>query len=137
MANRVEFTAKTRDQAHDRAEGRCEWMEAGFRCEAILGPGNCEYDHRIPWAISRDSSLSNCWVLCRAHHALKTARDDAPWIAKTRHQRQAHNGSKVSKYAPIPSRGFVKVKRERSAPTKIASGIPGLARRVATITEDA
>lgn len=102
---REEFTAKTREQAHERACGRCEWVEAGLRCDAILAPGNVHYDHIIPWAISRDSTLANCQALCRAHHALKTARDDVPTIAKVKRQHRNHIGASVSTSPPIQSRG--------------------------------
>ena len=131
---RIEFSAKTRDQAHDRAQGRCEWIETGFRCEAILGPGNCEYDHILAWAVSRDSTLANCQCLCRAHHGLKTARDDAPWIAKTRRQRQAHNGAKVPT-STIPSRGFAEPAPKNRALTKQANGVPAIRRLYADAEE--
>lgn len=41
-----------------------------------------QYDHIIPWAISRDSSLENCQILCVRCHLGKTGKKDAGDIAK-------------------------------------------------------
>ena len=46
------------------------------------------------YAISRDSSLGNCQVLCRAHHAEKTFITDVPTIAKGKRVHANHIGAK-------------------------------------------
>lgn len=101
---RVEFTTKTKRLANERAGGRCEWTEGGFRCEAILLPGNVHFDHVIPFAISRDSSLENAQALCKAHHAIKTATIDIPTIAKVVRVADKHIG--IRPPSRIPRRGF-------------------------------
>ena len=130
MVSRVEFSTKTRRDANERAGGVCEWTDGGFRCQSVLGPGNREFDHIIPFAISRDSSLENAAVLCRAHHALKTATQDQPWIAKTRHQRDAHTGARQPA-GNIHSPGFAKAERppKRVREDKRCAGPTGFARR--------
>jgi 5-methylcytosine-specific restriction enzyme A len=84
---RVEFSAKIRDAAYERAGGCCE------ECGRRLATGDIEYDHRIPWDTSRDSSLQNCVCLCRGCHRGKT-RADIKDIAKGRRVRRKHRGIK-------------------------------------------
>jgi 5-methylcytosine-specific restriction protein A len=117
MAPRVEFSTKTREQAFERACGRCEWVEDGIRCDAVLSPGNVDYDHIICFAISRDSTLANAQALCKAHHAIKTARDDIPLIAKTRRQHQNHIGASRPA-GTLRSRGFAKPAEKDRTSTK-------------------
>ena len=117
MAPRIEFSTKTRQKAYERACGRCEWVENGTRCDAVLSPGNCEYDHSVPFAISRDSTLDNCQSLCRAHHAIKTTTQDQPRIAKTRRQYQNHIGASRPA-GMIRSRGFAPPAEKDRASTK-------------------
>jgi len=83
---RVEFTAKVREQAYERSGGKCE-----CGCGTPLATGAIEYDHRIPWEISQDSSLENCLCLTRGHHREKT-RTDIKDIAKGRRIRRKHRG---------------------------------------------
>jgi 5-methylcytosine-specific restriction enzyme A len=60
------FTRKVKRLAFDRCGGRCEGrLDDGARCAVTLATGRIIYDHRIPWEISRDSSLVNCQVLWR------------------------------------------------------------------------
>lgn len=89
---RQEFTRTTKLKAWDRAKGRCE------NCERKLFPGDrVEYDHRIPCALGGDNSLGNCQVLCGWCHGEKTAKSDAPTIAKSRSVRARHVGAKTPK----------------------------------------
>jgi|SRR5579859_3555273 len=120
---RQEFTTKVRTQSYERAGGRCEWVDNGFRCATVLVPGDVHFDHIIPFAISVDSSLSNCQALCKAHHGLKTARDDAPWIAKTRRQHQDHIGASRPS-GKIRSRGFPPPAAKDRTTTKVAARRP-------------
>jgi len=68
---RTEFTAKTKLQAFQRANGTCE--SAG--CGAKLTPGKFTYDHRIPDQLGGDNSLENCQVICSVCDKEKTRRD--------------------------------------------------------------
>jgi hypothetical protein len=70
------FSTKTKRDAFARSHGRCE------KCTAHLSTGNMVYDHRIPWEISRDSSLDNCQCLCKTCDAEKTYSTDLSTIAK-------------------------------------------------------
>lgn len=119
---RIEFSTKVRRSANERADGRCEWTQGGFRCEAILGPGNVHFDHRIPFAISRDSSLENCDALCKAHHAIKTAKIDIPTIAKGKRVADKYIG--IRKPATIPGRGFAPPAPKDRTTTKVAPRRP-------------
>lgn len=79
---RVEFAAKVKAEAFQRANGHCE------KCTAKLYPGKYEYDHEIPCALGGDASVSNCVVKCKNCHRVKT-RSDVAVIAKAkRRQRQ-------------------------------------------------
>ena len=106
--DREEFTRKVMVAAWERAGGRCEHEDGGLNgrrsiagwCGKKLRPGDCEYDHIIPYAISQDSSLNNCQCLCKAHHLLKTTTADVPTIAKTKRNHANHIGAKK------PGRGF-------------------------------
>lgn len=110
IRDREEFTRKVKVAAWERAGGRCEQeTEAGYgdtfrinRCNKKLFPGDINYDHVIPWAISFDSSLSNCQCLCKAHHLLKTTSADIPTIAKGKRIAANHIGATKTK------RGFHK-----------------------------
>lgn len=104
--SRTEFTAKTKRDAWMRAEGRCEHRDEdraeGWQiCSKKLFPGDIFYDHIIADGIGGDNSLSNCQVLCKAHHDGKTFKADTPRVAKMKRQRDAHVGIKTKS-----ARGF-------------------------------
>lgn len=88
MANRKEFTAKTRKAALKRSGGICEaagdWygLPADQRCGNLLAYG-VNYDHLILDANSHDNSLENCRSVCPKCHDWKTANRDTPLAAKT------------------------------------------------------
>lgn len=85
MADRNEFSRKTKVEAFDRANGKCEC------CGVKLRPSNpAHYDHRIPDAVGGVNDLSNCQVLCKNCHGLKTTKTDVPAIAKTKATRDKH-----------------------------------------------
>lgn len=86
--SRTEFTAATKRQAWERSGGRCQHADCGKK----LFPGDIFYDHIIPDALGGDNTLSNCQVLCRAHHDPKTRKEDVPRIAKMKRQRDKHHG---------------------------------------------
>ena len=88
MNPREEFSSIIRRLAWARANGRCEgWVKGLFdedvRCSAPIDLGEFHYDHIIPYWMTRDSSLSNCQVLCRQCHKTKTEADIAD-IAKSK-----------------------------------------------------
>jgi 5-methylcytosine-specific restriction endonuclease McrA len=88
MADRREFSSKTRKAALKRSNMRCEavgeWygLGPGQRCHAGLAQG-IEYDHIILDANSHDNSLENCAAVCIRCHRYKTAHHDTPTAAKT------------------------------------------------------
>jgi hypothetical protein len=108
MADRREFTAKTRKQARARSGMRCEaighWygLPTGQRCNADLKLAGVEYDHFLLDANSKDNSLANCRAVCPKCHRWKTSHIDVPTAAKTK--RQELMGAKSRPKARIPSR---------------------------------
>jgi 5-methylcytosine-specific restriction protein A len=85
VAARVEFSAKTKNEAYERAGGHCE------KCKRPLATGDIEYDHRIPWDTSHDSSSANIVCLCCGCHREKT-RSDIKSISKGRRIRNKNRG---------------------------------------------
>ena len=106
MADRREFSTKTRKEALMRSGKRCEaigsWygLPEGLRCSTDLSLG-VQYDHLILDANSKDNSLDNCRAVCPKCHAWKTANRDTPIAAKT--VRQQFMGMKTRNKAKIPS----------------------------------
>src|SRR6478736_4520791 len=89
---RHEFSAKTKAAAALRANGHCE------SCTRLLAAGDFHYDHDIPDALGGENSLSNCRVLCKSCHAVKTTQADIPRIAKKeRNYRKARGIRKPSR----------------------------------------
>ena len=78
---RREFSARTKRQAWERANGFCEGLRptehfAVFeRCNAPIDLGGFHYDHIDPDWFSKDNELDNCQLLCTRCHKLKTQRD--------------------------------------------------------------
>lgn len=110
--NRVEFTAKTKAQAFERADGKCE------ECTARLFPGNIHYDHRIPCALGGEATLDNCQVLCRSCHGAKTTKTDVPQIAKAKRVNRKHIGATKRKSRPIAGSKDSPVKRKVDGTTE-------------------
>jgi 5-methylcytosine-specific restriction protein A len=73
------------------------FLRAGGRCQAcgwLLAPGTrWEVDHILPRALGGRDAPDNLQVLCRTCHAGKTARQDAPALAKTRRLKARHLGA--------------------------------------------
>jgi len=91
------FSRQTKRTAFKRANGHCE--SCGIKLP--VGGGGIHYDHRIPWAISQDSSIANASCLCVRCHLDKTARKDIPDIARVERLADARMGiRRVSK--PLP-----------------------------------
>ena len=67
MSHRIEFSAKVRDQAAQRAASKCQ----SCKCD----PGKpVEFDHILPAALGGKATLANCQVLCGACHKEKPAK---------------------------------------------------------------
>lgn len=86
-----QFSKETLRLALQRSGRRCEYIRDGRRCNAELTPGNCIYDHNVPWALCCDSSLGNCQVICVPCNREKTS-GDATSIAKMRRQADFNAG---------------------------------------------
>jgi 5-methylcytosine-specific restriction enzyme A len=94
------FSRSTKRAAYARSGGRCESPTCGIALPA--GWGGINYDHIINWAISRDSSLENCAVLCAACHLKKTSNYDIPVIAKVQRIADERIGIKRYSAKPLP-----------------------------------
>lgn len=95
MSRASEFSARTKAQAFERANGQCE------DCTARLFPGNIEYDHIVPVALGGESTLANCACRCRACHRVKTSTQDVPRIAKAKRTARKHIGATARKSRPL------------------------------------
>ncbi len=80
---RREFPAKIKAAAFERCGGHCEQCTAPIRYGA-------QYDHRVPDALGGEPTLTNCRVLCKTCHGLKTTQEDVPRIAKVKRVRGKH-----------------------------------------------
>ncbi len=86
-AGRRTFSAEVKRLAWKRCNKQCQ------QCTRhVTGAGDIEFDHIIPWEISRDSSLGNCQVLCTDCHEEKTAAEDVPAIAAADRKADFHLG---------------------------------------------
>ncbi|MQW00683.1 HNH endonuclease [Sinorhizobium medicae] len=96
------FSKKIQGQAFLRCGGKCE------KCQAHLKVGEGEYDHIVPYALSEDSTLSNCQVLCVPCHRGEGAKtsDDIKAIAKAKRNWLKHTGAWPKSKSKIQSRGF-------------------------------
>ena len=96
-AGRRTFTSTVKRLAWQRCNRQCQ------NCTAqVTGAGDIEYDHIVPWELSRDSSLGNCQVLCLTCHDDKTAARDVPAIAKADRQADFHIGISGPGRGPRP-----------------------------------
>src|SRR6266852_2281906 len=82
-----QFSKEIERTAFFRAKGRCEG------CSARLASGDIHYDHIVPWALSFDSSIANCQVLCNPCHRDKTANRDVPPAACRASRRRSATAS--------------------------------------------
>lgn len=107
------FPTKVKSAAYARCGGHCESDRCGH---SELVTGHFRYDHRIPWEFSKDSSLTNCQVLCDACDCIKTNTLDIPAIAKSTRVRDRHIGAHQPR-RPLPC-------GRRSVLSKPVSGAP-------------
>ena len=97
---RIEFTRKQRAEIWLRANGHCEG------CSAKLKAGEAEFDHVIPFALTRETTVENGQLLCRVCHKGKTHGEDRPRISKAERQRAKFLGIWPKSKTPLKSRGF-------------------------------
>lgn len=109
---RAEFSKKTKRQALERSQMRCEaigamyGLDEGIRCTMPLSHG-VNFDHIILDANSKDNSLENCAAVCLRCHGWKTRKHDIPMAAKTVRMQDKARGISAPK-PKIASRGFPK-----------------------------
>lgn len=118
---RHEFSASVKKAARIAAGGICQaagtlyGLPPETRCTVILVAGNHDYDHYpVPAHVEGSNTVENCMVLCKAHHAYKTAHFDIPAEAKIKRiLKRDGKLPETRKHRPkkIQSRGFQKGKR--------------------------
>ena len=92
--SRREFSKQVKRAAFERANGFCEGMPYGERCNVKLTLGKYHYDHDIPDALGGEPIIENCVCLCVACHRDKTSTKDIPAIAKTKRIQDRQKGIK-------------------------------------------
>jgi 5-methylcytosine-specific restriction protein A len=96
MRKRQEFSRKTKAEAFALAKGRCK---CGVKLSVRTG---IHYDHIIPDAVDGGNDLSNCQVLCKTCHGIKTDKKDKGEIAETFRIRDKHTNAFVKSGRPMP-----------------------------------
>lgn len=115
---RLEFSKKTKRQALERSQLRCEasgslyGLENGVKCGVSLSSG-VEFDHIVLAANGGDNSLENCAAVCIKCHRYKTAKHDTPMAAKTVRMQDKRHGISSPKQK-IQSPGFHKKQRKHA-----------------------
>ena len=61
---------------------------------------SAEYDHIVPWAVSEDSSASNCQLACARCHRIKTSTIDVPAISKSQRIYEKRAGVRTKRKFP-------------------------------------
>lgn len=89
MTKRLEFSAKIRDQAAQRANGKCEM------CGLPFAGRRPEYDHVLPDALGGEPTLANFRAVCSPCHKAKTAKEDVPRIRKADRSRRVATGARL------------------------------------------
>ena len=92
MTKRRRLSTRDRAALFERDNGKCHMC--GLRIEAGK---KWDASHRIPLACGGADDMSNLSPAHKRCHRRHTSKVDQPWIAKVRHQRDAHTGAKVSK----------------------------------------
>lgn len=96
---RQEFSTAVKLARWQHAKGRCE--NCGVKCRPDRKSKGAQYDHHIPDFQGGEATFENCRVLCYPCHSLKTAKGDAPAIAKSRRIRKV-----IANVRPQKRRGF-------------------------------
>lgn len=117
---RMNFPSSVREDALDRAEGRCEHVDAeGNRCPCTLQPNYYDFAHILADRLGGRPTLDNCGVLCRPCHRAEYARDAAAIAHQRRIEKRARGVKSPSR--PVVgstffrgSRGFDRITRDRA-----------------------
>lgn len=75
---RLEFSRATKEQAYERAQGKCEL------CCIPFNNRSPEYHHRVESALGGGNDLGNCQVLCPKCHRIITSTVSARRVAKVK-----------------------------------------------------
>lgn len=119
---RLEFSKKTKRDALERSQMRCEasgplyGLEEGQRCSIPLSNG-VEFDHELAASNGGGNSIDNCKAVCLRCHRWKTTQLDTPRAAKTKRQSDKAKGIVRPKGA-IKSAGFAKASKPSKALSK-------------------
>ena len=93
---RNNFSKETQRQALARSRKRCESALVpsleDIGCNRPLRIGDFNYDHIQADANDGGNDLSNCAVLCRTCHSIKTREHDVPAIAQDKRVADLANG---------------------------------------------
>ncbi len=96
--SRREFPKSVQRDALARSGRRCESSLVpsleDIGCNRMLRIGDFNYDHIQANANNGGNDLSNCAVLCRTCHAIKTREHDVPAIAQDKRVADLANGIK-------------------------------------------
>lgn len=111
MANRLEFSRKTKVIIIARAAGYCE------ACSAVLKPGEGEVDHILPCALGGEPTVANGRLICRVCHVEKSATDIRS-IRKADRSRDKATGA-IAPKQKIKSAGFPVSQSAAKRQTKI------------------
>lgn len=103
---RQNFPKRVKVAAFERAKGHCE------ECTAYLVPGKFHFDHDNMDALGGKPTLENCKVLCIACHSEKTAKQDAPRLAKANRQRDKYLGIQTRRKQKIPGSKGTRFKKK-------------------------
>lgn len=110
---RKHLSARERTKCFEAAGGVCHIC--GGR---IFAGQRWEVSHPVPLAAGGDDTPENRRPAHARCHARQTAEIDAPRIAKTRRQHQAHIGAKPRPRNPMPGSRLSKWKRRMSGATE-------------------
>lgn len=109
-ALRMNFPGRVREAALERAEGRCEHVDAeGNRCPCALRPGYYDFAHILADRMGGRPTLDNCGVWCRDCHRAETSREAAA-IARQRRVEKRAAGTKAPT-RPMPGSTFFRTSR--------------------------
>lgn len=86
------------------ALARCGHHCEGDACNADIRFKPFQFDHRIRWELTRDSSLGNCQVLCIPCHLKKTSGETST-LAKGDRVADFHRGLRGPGKGRYPMRG--------------------------------
>jgi 5-methylcytosine-specific restriction protein A len=108
---REEFTSSIKLARWEHCKGICEICKL-----KILG--GADYDHDIPWYLTRDSTFENCRCVCKPCHRRKTSLDDLPTIAKTKRIERKAKGVTITQRRKLQSRNTFKPSKSNTVDVK-------------------